>query len=160
MGFFASKSDASLFVKSRKTCFLYLLVYVDILVTGSDLQQVNDLIQQLHAQFSLHNLGDNSFLPGIEVSHLSTDSLFLTQTKYAKKSLTRTNMIQAKPLPTPMTSGLHLSSKGGDVVEDATLYRSTVGALQYLTITRPDISYSVNKVCQFMQNPLHSHWKA
>jgi histone deacetylase 1/2 len=43
---------------------------------------------------------------------------------------------------------------------DPTLYRSIVGALQYATMTRPDIAFSVNKVCQFMANPLESHWKA
>ncbi|XP_073022027.1 secreted RxLR effector protein 161-like [Primulina eburnea] len=69
-------------------------------------------------------------------------------------------MDNAKPLPTPMVSGLKLSSQEGDLFDDVTLYRSTVGALQYLTITRPYIAYSVNKVCQFMQAPLHLHWKA
>ena len=40
------------------------------------------------------------------------------------------------------------------------MYRSIVGALQYVTITRLEISYCVNRMCQFMQNPLESHWKA
>ena len=39
------------------------------------------------------------------------------------------------------------------------LYKSIVGALQYVTITRLEIAYSVNKVCQYMQAPLESHWK-
>ena len=42
---------------------------------------------------------------------------------------------------------------------DPSLYRSIVGALQYATVTRPEISYSVNKACQFMSQPLESHWK-
>jgi histone deacetylase 1/2 len=44
--------------------------------------------------------------------------------------------------------------------KDATHYRSVVGALQYLTLTRPDISYSVNKVCQFLHAPTTVHWAA
>ena len=44
--------------------------------------------------------------------------------------------------------------------EDATNYRSVVGALQYLTLTRPDISYSVNKVCQYLHAPRTTHWTA
>lgn len=44
--------------------------------------------------------------------------------------------------------------------EDATNYRSVVGALQYLTLTRPDISYSVNKVCQYLHAPSTVHWTA
>jgi histone deacetylase 1/2 len=43
---------------------------------------------------------------------------------------------------------------------DVTTYRSIVGALQYLTLTRPDLSYSVNKVCQFLHAPTTTHWTA
>ncbi|XP_062104094.1 uncharacterized mitochondrial protein AtMg00810-like [Humulus lupulus] len=59
-----------------------------------------------------------------------------------------------------MNSGLRLSHYGSDPVLDATLYRSVVGAMQYATITRPEIAFSVNKVCQFMHSPLQSHWVA
>ncbi|KZV54184.1 hypothetical protein F511_36903 [Dorcoceras hygrometricum] len=160
-GFVSSKADPSLFIKSSSTSVIYLLVYVDdIIVTGSDSSQILAMIQHLNAQFSLKVLGDISYFLGIEVSRLSDMSLFLTQTKYARDLLLRTKMDCAKPLPTPMSSGVTLSSQGSAAFEHPTLYRSTVGALQYLTITRPDISYSVNKVCQFMQNPLESHWKA
>lgn len=63
-------------------------------------------------------------------------------------------------LPTLMSTGVQLSVMGGDFFEDVTLYRSTVVALQYLTIIRPNIVYSVNCVCQFMQTPLLTNWKA
>ena len=49
---------------------------------------------------------------------------------------------------------------GTDSFSDPTLYRSVIGALQYATITRPDIAYAINKLCQFMHSPLESHWKA
>jgi histone deacetylase 1/2 len=44
--------------------------------------------------------------------------------------------------------------------DDCTQYRSIVGGLQYLTLTRPDLSYSVNKVCQFLHAPTTEHWSA
>ncbi|KAL5565053.1 hypothetical protein UlMin_028217 [Ulmus minor] len=69
-------------------------------------------------------------------------------------------MDNARSLPTPMVSSLKLTSLEGDPVPNATNYRSIVGGLQYVTITRPEIAYSVNKVCRFMQNPLDLHWKA
>ena len=62
-----------------------------------------------------------------------------------------------KSSSTLMTSRLKLSAYGNDPIENGQLYRSIVGALQYVTITRPKISYCVNRVCQFMQNPLESH---
>ena len=69
-------------------------------------------------------------------------------------------MQYAKHLPTPMISNLRLSKHKGEAITNAKQYRSLIGALQYATITRPDICYSVNKLSQFMQNPLSEHWIA
>lgn len=69
-------------------------------------------------------------------------------------------MAEANPLPSPMTSSFKLSKTGSDPLADPSMYRSVVGALQYATITRPEISFAVNKVCHFMANPLEAHWVA
>lgn len=141
LGFIASKVDASLFIKTTPTTILYVLVYVDdIIVTGNDSREVHTLIRTLHSQFSLKHLGTLSYFLGIEVSRLSDAGLFLSQTKYAQDLLAHTKMDNAKHLPTLMITGLKLSVNDKELFEDATLYRSTVGALQYLTLTRPDIA--------------------
>ncbi|MCI16004.1 retrovirus-related pol polyprotein from transposon TNT 1-94, partial [Trifolium medium] len=69
-------------------------------------------------------------------------------------------MENCKPIGSTMVNSCRLSKFGTDAMQDPSLYRSTIGALQYATLTRPDIAYSVNKVCQFMAHPLESHWKA
>jgi len=69
-------------------------------------------------------------------------------------------MGSSKPQPTPMLSISRLTKDATTAVEDPSLYRSVVGSLQYLLITRPELTYSVNRVCQFMHNPQHHHWKA
>jgi len=69
-------------------------------------------------------------------------------------------MTEAKPQPTPMVTSLKLTVDGSTAFHDPTLYRQIVGALQYLTFTRPDITYAVNKVSQYMHNPQIHHWKA
>lgn len=71
-------------------------------------------------------------------------------------------MNKCKAIDTPLSSIEKLSVTEGDPlgVEDATKYRSIVGALQYLTLTRPDISFSVNKVCQFLHAPTSVYWSA
>ena len=69
-------------------------------------------------------------------------------------------MLEANPLPTPMVSRLCLSTHIRDLVQDGTLYQSIVGVLQYVTITRQGIAFSVNKVSQFMQNHVTIHWNA
>ena len=58
-----------------------------------------------------------------------------------------------------MTNGQKLPGYGSESIQDVKLYRSIVGALQYVIVTRLEIVYSVNKVCQYMQAPLESHWK-
>jgi hypothetical protein len=69
-------------------------------------------------------------------------------------------MHEAKPISSPMASSSSLSAFSGDPMEDPTLYRSTVGSLQYLSFTRPDLRFAVNRVCQFMHRPLQPHWQA
>lgn len=69
-------------------------------------------------------------------------------------------MEDCKAINTPLPANLKLSKNATDLFEDPTLYRSIVGALQCVIVTRPELGYSVNKVCQFMSQPLTSHWSA
>jgi len=69
-------------------------------------------------------------------------------------------LVVCHPIDTPLYSSEKLSIEDGNKLEseDATKYLSVVGALQYLTLTRPDISFTVNKVCQFLHSPTTIHW--
>jgi len=69
-------------------------------------------------------------------------------------------MNEAQFVSSPMVASCKLSKTRSDIFSDPTLYRSVVGALQYATLTRPEINYVVSKVCQFMSNPLEGHWTA
>jgi hypothetical protein len=71
-------------------------------------------------------------------------------------------MMRCKPAPTSLSSSTKIAAHDGVPLspEDATKYRSIVSALQYLTLTRPDISFSVNKVCQYLHAPTLVHWTA
>jgi histone deacetylase 1/2 len=136
-------------------------VYVDdIILTGPSLPLVQKCIAKLKDVFALKELGQLDYFLGIEVKHQQDGTLLLSQRKYIKDLLSRAKMEDCKPIATPMISSLKLSKEGGTPVQDPTLYRSIVGALQYITITRPELSYSVNKVCQFMSNPHEDHWLA
>jgi len=106
-------------------------------------------IQRLGTHFAMKDLGDLHLFLGIEAKRTST-ALVLTQTKYTSDLLTRTHMQDSKTCPTPLASGSKLSAYDGAPLSDATEYRSIVGALQYFTLTRPDICYAINQVCQFM----------
>jgi histone deacetylase 1/2 len=161
LGFVKSRCDPSLLVHNQKGACTYVLIYVDdILITGSSSQLISDLIHKLNMHFALKQLGQVDYFLGIEVHHLPSGALLLNQTKYIRDLLCKTAMEDSTPIGSPMVSNCRLSKFGTDILPDPTLYRSTVGALQYATLTRPDIAFSVNKVCQFMSQPLESHWKA
>jgi histone deacetylase 1/2 len=161
MGFVKSRCDPFLPVQSQKGYCTYVLIYVDdILVTGSSPNLIQDVISKLNSHFALKQLGSVDYFLGIEVHNLPTGALLLNQAKYIHDLLCKAKMENCKPIGSPMMSSCKLSKIGSDTMTDPTLYRSTVGALQYATLTRPDIAFSVNKVCQFMSQPLESHWKA
>ncbi|WVZ57430.1 hypothetical protein U9M48_007816 [Paspalum notatum var. saurae] len=162
LGFQASKSDASLFIYNKGSTMIYMLIYVDdIIVTSSSKEAVSALLMDLKGEFALKDLGNPNFFLGIEVKR-NKDSILLSQGKYASEILARVGMVNCKPCATPLSSTEKLSRFGGKQLsmEDGTRYRSVVGALQYLTLTRPDLAFSVNKVCQFLHAPTTSHWTA
>nr|KYP38385.1 hypothetical protein KK1_040368 [Cajanus cajan] len=145
LGFSKSKCDPSLFILSDSTVTIYMLVYVDdIILTSNSPSLLQKLIDQLHKHFSLKDLGTVDYFLGIEVKFLSQGRLFLSQDKYITDLLTRVKMDDSRGISTPMVGGQQLA-KEGTLFDDPTLYRSVVGALQYATITRPEIAFSVIK---------------
>ncbi|XP_042511002.1 uncharacterized mitochondrial protein AtMg00810-like [Macadamia integrifolia] len=115
----------------------------------------DSFVVDLGSRFAMKDLGALHYFLGIEVS-TTAQGLFLSQAKYAHDILPRAYMGDIKPMSTPMA--LRSDSTTSKSFPDVTLYRSLVGALQYLTITCPDISYAVNSVCQFMHAPTIAHF--
>ena len=100
----------------------------------------------------------NDFFLSIEGTPNHTGGLFLSQSKYISNLLEQSKMINAK---TPMLSSSTLSASNADPMEKSHQYRNIFGAMQYATITRLDIAFSVNTVSrQLMYNPLDTHQKA
>lgn len=120
---------------------------------------VTTLLHDLSSEFPITNLGKLSFFLGIEATY-NKDGILLTQSKYVAELLEKTKIQSAKPIKTPMATSKKLSMYLGSMFEDPSLYRSTVGSLQYLSFTRPDLAFAVSKVCQYMHAPRAPHWKA
>jgi hypothetical protein len=102
-------------------------------------------------------LGSVHFFLGIEVKS-TVIGILLSQHKYALDIIQRAGMASCKPVDTPLSASSKLELMPGILYSDPTRYCQIVGALQYLTFTRPDICYVVNKVCQFMHAPTEDHW--
>lgn len=159
-GFLASQADASLFVLNHGDLCMYLLVYVeDFIINASQPSAIDTFISDLSLAFPVKDLGSLSYFLRLEITQLS-NGLLLSQRNYIKDLLTRSKMLHAKPITSPMRASLQLSKFDSPSFDDVTLFRSIVGGLQYFSLTRPDISYVVNKVCQFMNTPKLSHWVA
>ena len=118
---------------------------------------VESFIQVLSQEFSMKDLGPIHHFLGIEVSP-TNNGLHLSQSHYALTILERAQMMDCKPMSTPLVVK-HTPSAEATPLADPSHYRGIVGALQYLTLTRPDLSYSVNYVSQFMHAPTAAHLK-
>eukprot|EP00253_Pinus_taeda_P035931 PITA_35931 len=103
------------------------------------------------------DLGYVHYYLGIEVTQ-HPKSIFLSQKKYIGDLLNKFGMTECNLLTTPMEQKLKLTSIEGKEFEDATKYRQLVGSLNYLTTTRPDISFAVGIRSRFMQKPCEGHW--
>jgi hypothetical protein len=118
---------------------------------GFDRQQspvaIDVLLVDLKSDFALKDLGPLHYFLGIEVKQLAY-GILLSQEKYATDLLNRFDMISCKPVTTPLSTSKKLSARGGGVSPDeATKYRGAIGALYYLSHTRLDLSFCINKVC-------------
>jgi hypothetical protein len=139
-----------------------MLIYVDdIIVTGNSMDAILALLRDLKQEFALKDLGDLHYFLGIEVRK-DTKGIVLSQEKYALDVLSHVGMLNCMVTSTPLSATEKLSRYEGEPLnsDDSTRYRSIVGALQYLTLTRPDLAFSVNKVCQFLHCPTSVHWSA
>ncbi|XP_021985745.1 uncharacterized mitochondrial protein AtMg00810-like [Helianthus annuus] len=157
--FFVPKQILPFFIFKRGNAIIYLLVYVDdIIITVSDTTLIQSFVTSLHNEFSVKDLGALGYFLGLEVTYIEND-LFLSQAKYTHDILARAGLLDSKPVDTPLAASECFLSKG-EPFHDPTLYRSLVGALQYLTITRPDLSYDVNQASQYLQSPTTSHFQS
>lgn len=134
-----------------------MLVYVDdIIITGTTPSVISSLIVKMQCEFPVKDLGPLNFFLGIQVTR-NSHGLHLCQTKYIFDLLCRTHMEGAKPARSPCPFGSKLSKLDGELLPDPTAYRQIVGALQYCTLTRPEIAFSVNQLCQHMHSPSFTH---
>lgn len=132
----------------------------DIIVTGNNSVQVDHFISTLSQAFELKDLGPLNYFLGIDQITRTKFGLSLTQAKFASNIHYRFNMENSKPTKTPSCPSTKLVPHEGVALSNPSVYRSMVGALQYLTFTLPNISFSVHQLCQFMSNQTSTHLEA
>jgi hypothetical protein len=154
-GFEQSKSDYSLFTRLQGDSYIALLVYVDnIIIAGNNVVAISQLSAYLNSQFCLKDIGKVKYFLELEIAR--TDAgISVCQRKYTLDILEDSGLLVAKQVLFPMEFNLKSSKDEGALLVDdaATQYRRLIGRLIYLTITRPDIAYSVQILSQFMSCP-------
>jgi hypothetical protein len=159
-GFQKSLSESTLYVKKIDDDVLIVSLYVDdLLVTGSNLQQIERFKQDMMQAFEMSDLGLMSFFLGMEIKQ-SRGVIFIGQEKYAKEILKKFQMENCKPTATPMNQKDKFSKEDGTARVNEEKYRSLIGCLLYLTATRPDILYATNLLSRFMHCPSELHMRA
>nr|KYP51292.1 Retrovirus-related Pol polyprotein from transposon TNT 1-94 [Cajanus cajan] len=140
LNFIQSSTDHSLFIKKSHSSITALLVYVDdVVLTGNDMAEISAVKAYLHAQFHIKDLGPLKFFLGLEIARSQSD---------------------CKPVSTPIDASVKLYASEGLPLDDPTIFRRLIGRLLYLTNTRPDISFAVQQLSQFVDSPRATHFQA
>jgi hypothetical protein len=156
-GFTPSDHDPALFVHTSSRGRTLLLYVDDMIITGDDAEYIAFVKARLSEQFLMSDLGPLRYFLGIEVSSTS-DGIYLSQEKYIQDLLARSCLTDQRPVETPIELNLQLRATDGKPLADPTRYRHIVGSLVYLGVTRPDISYAVHILSQFVSAPTHLHY--
>ncbi|MBW0509460.1 hypothetical protein O181_049175, partial [Austropuccinia psidii MF-1] len=161
VGFSSCVLDACVFYRIG-TNPIWLYIHVDeIAIFGKD---VIGFKKELANEIKIKDLGQADLLLGIKITH-SEDFVSLDQQHFTESLLDLYGMSNCKAVSTPLIPGVHLEAASQeDVKEFQALnvsYRSAIGCINYLsTATRPDLSYPVSALSQFLENPGIRHWKA
>ena len=160
LGFQPSNHDSALFIRCTNAGRIILSLYVDdMIITGDDHDGIESLKRDLAHRFAMKDLGLLRYFLGIEVAQ-SPKGYLLSQTKYISDLFERARLTDNRTVDTPIESNAKYSPTDGVPLSDPSLYRTIVGSLVYLTVTRPDIAHAVHVVSQFVTAPTTVHWGA
>lgn len=162
MGFKQCKSDYCLYVNSSKDEIIYILLYVDdLLIVCQDVTYINEIKSALLERFQMQDMGNISHFLGLDITR-TNDELSISQSNYLAKIVEKFGLENCNPVKTPMEVQNHLLT---DEIEEQSNdfdkpYRLLLGSLMYAMLcSRPDLSYSLNYLSRFQNNPNETVWQ-
>lgn len=157
LGYTQSKSEYSFFVKNKYGSFTALLVYVDdVILAGNNMAEIDHVKRFLDSSFKIKDLGALKFFLRLEIARTSK-CLSINKRKYALEILEDAGYLASKPIATPMDCSLKLHKMAGTPLSYPSSYRRIIGRLLYLTTTRPDPTYIVRYLSQYLATPTASY---
>nr|GEZ38482.1 hypothetical protein [Tanacetum cinerariifolium] len=157
--FFKGTTDPTLFIRRFVDDILVVHVYVDDIIFGFTHPRYTQLFFDLMKScFEMSMMGEMTFFFGLQVNQ-SPCGIFLNQSNYVLEILKKYGMESCDPVGTPMEikDKLDLDQNGTPV--DATKYHSMIGALMYLTSSRPDIVHATCLCARYQAKPIEKHLK-
>ena len=167
LGFNQCSKDMCVYFHKSKDAFTILAVHVDdMLIVSNSSSQLAEMKQALGKHFKVKDLGEVKFLLGIGVTRdRQSGHIELSQQTYINQLLKHFNLQDAKPVTTPLSSGVRLTQDDCPITDEEKSdmanvpYASLVGVLMYAAIgTRPDIAFAVGALSRFLSNPGRRHW--
>lgn len=159
LGFHRSDAEPCLYIKSSNQSISIIVLYVDdMLFLSNDPNEMIFIKKMMSNEFELKDLGDVSNFMGLEVNRdRNKNILTISQSKYANEILSRFDMADCKPRSIPIETNLDFDVNDESVTNHP--YRELLGSLMYLMLgSRPDLSYSINKMSRFQEKPTETHW--
>nr|GEV21604.1 hypothetical protein [Tanacetum cinerariifolium] len=158
-GFSKGSIDPTLFITKHRGDILLVQIYVDDIIFGSMNPKLSKQFEKLmHSKFEMSMMGELKFLLGIQI-HQSPRGIFINQAKYAQEILIKHGMTSCDSVGTPMATK-HLDANFSRTLVDQTKYQSMVGALMYLTTSRPDIVHATCYCARYQKKPTEKHLTA
>nr|GEU74082.1 hypothetical protein [Tanacetum cinerariifolium] len=158
-GFFKGSIDPTLFITKHRGDIFLVQIYVDDIIFGSTNPNLSKRFEKLmHSKFEMSMMGELKFFLGIQI-HQSPCGIFINQAKYAQEILINHGMTSCDSIVTPMATK-HLDADLSGTLVDQTKYGSKVGALMYLTASRPDIMHATCYCARYQAQPAEKHLTA
>ena len=158
-GFNPCKSEPTVMRKKTSTCYMVLAIYVDdILLTGNNDAVIFATKAYLQTHFAIRDLKTPRYFLGIEFAYQS-GKFALSQRKYAWDLLQEMGLLGCKPATSPLEARPKFWDTDSPMMADANRYRRLLRKLIHLIVTRPDITYDVSVLSQFMHEPRMLHWE-
>ncbi|KAG8473197.1 hypothetical protein CXB51_035225 [Gossypium anomalum] len=158
-GYSQGQADHTMFYRhSQRGRIAVIIVYVDIILAGDDMDEIRRLKEHLALEFVIKDLGHLKYFLGIKIAR-SKKGLVVSQKKYVIDLLKEAGMSGCRPTDTSIDPNVKFENIKGRLV-DKRQYQRLVGELIYLLHTRPDIAFAVSLVSQFMHSPMEEHEEA
>ncbi|WJX83409.1 hypothetical protein P8452_66072 [Trifolium repens] len=156
-GYRKGETDKTLFVRQEEGKLMIAQIYVDDIVFGGMTDAlVKQFVHQMQSEFEMSLVGELTYFLGLQVKQME-DTIFISQSKYAKNIVKKFGMQSATHKRTPAATHIKLTKDEKGVSVDQSVYRSIIGSLLYLTASRPDISFEVGVCARYQAEPKMSH---